>query len=268
MFLPTPKEPSFFCEPFQVIRTPIRYAALFEGAVGGHGRRRRQPRVPDPSGRGPYIKAFLPDARFVLIFRHPADRALAMYSYMLENGYEHHRTFEARARGRGRPVPQRAVRPEHCPHSFWNFMYFRSGLFGEQVARYLDEYPRDRFYFTTLYDLQADPNRVLGDVEEFIGVTRRRPRRARAVRVEQGRQVDPRCNCSSAWSCASSPAATCPSWPTPAAASTRGTAATDRPCGPDRVPRSKPGTSPTSNASAELTGVDVLDAHRRARGGA
>ena len=32
VFLPTPKEPSFFCEPFQVVRTPIKYAKLFEGA--------------------------------------------------------------------------------------------------------------------------------------------------------------------------------------------------------------------------------------------
>jgi hypothetical protein len=172
VFLPTPKEPSFFCEPFQVTRTPIRYARLFEGAgdaVAVGDASHAHLTHPDAART---IRAFFPDARFVLIFRHPADRALAMYSYMLENGYEHHRTFEqALAAEDARYRSERFAR--HCPHSFWNFMYFRSGLFGEQVARYLDEYPPDRFLFTTLYRLQADPDRVLGDIEEFIGVTRR-----------------------------------------------------------------------------------------------
>jgi len=172
VFLPTPKEPSFFCEPFQVTRNPIRYAALFDGAD-------RATAVGDSSHAhlthpeaARTIKAFFPEARFVLIFRNPADRALAMYSYMLENGYEHHATFE-----RGLAAEDKRYHSKHCRdhfrHSFWNFMYSRSGLFGEQVARYLEHYPRDRFYVTTLYDLQRDPDRVLGDVEEFIGVARR-----------------------------------------------------------------------------------------------
>jgi hypothetical protein len=172
VFLPTPKEPSFFCEPFQVIRNPIRYAGLFRDAGGATA-------VGDASHAhlthpqaAETIKAFFPDARFVLIFRNPADRALAMYSYMLENGYETHPTFErALAAEDARFASARFRR--HCPHSFWNFMYFRSGLFGEQVARYLEHYPRERFHVTTLDDLQADPDRVLGDIEEFIGVTRR-----------------------------------------------------------------------------------------------
>jgi hypothetical protein len=172
VFLPTPKEPSFFCEPFQVTRNPIRYAHLFEAAgnataVGDASHAHLT--HPDAART---IKAFFPDARFVLIFRHPADRALAMYSYMLENGYEHHRTFErALAAEDARFASERFART--CPHSFWNFMYFRSGLFGEQVERYLHEYPRDRFFVTTLYHLQADPDGVLGDIEEFIGVARR-----------------------------------------------------------------------------------------------
>ena len=33
IFLSTPKEPTFFSEPFQVIRTPIHYAKLFAGAA-------------------------------------------------------------------------------------------------------------------------------------------------------------------------------------------------------------------------------------------
>jgi hypothetical protein len=116
------------------------------------------------------LRAFFPDARFVLTFRNPADRALAMYSYMLETGYEVRPTFErALAAEARRYASARFAR--RCPHSFWNFMYFRSGLFGEQIARYLELFPRDRFYFTTLYDLQREPTRVMGEIESFLGVT-------------------------------------------------------------------------------------------------
>ena len=170
IFLPTPKEPTFFSEPFQVIRNPIRYAKLFDdvGAATAIGDASHAYLThPDAAAT---LQAFFPEARFVLVFRNPADRALAMYSYMLENGYEHHRTFErALAAEDHRFTSARFAR--RCPHSFWNFMYFRSGLFGEQVARYLDRFPRDRFHFTTLYDLHRDPAGQISAVEEFLGVT-------------------------------------------------------------------------------------------------
>lgn len=170
IFLPTPKEPSFFSEPFQVIRTPIRYAKLFEGAgdataVGDASHAYLT--HPDAAAT---LQAFFPDARFVLTFRNPADRALAMYSYMLENGYEVMPTFERALAAEDRRYASASF-ARRCPHSFWNFMYFRSGLFGEQIARYLDRFPRDRFYFTTLYDLQREPARVMTEIQEFIGVT-------------------------------------------------------------------------------------------------
>jgi hypothetical protein len=49
-------------------------------------------------------------------------------------------------------------------------MYFRSGLFGEQVGRYLDRFPRERFFFTTLYDLHRDPATTVAAVQTFLGV--------------------------------------------------------------------------------------------------
>jgi hypothetical protein len=170
IFLPTPKEPSFFSEPFQVIRNPIRYAKLFENAgdataVGDASHAYLT--HPDAAAT---LQAFFPEAKFVLTFRNPADRALAMYSYMLENGYETLPTFERALAAEDRRYASASF-ARRCPHSFWNFMYFRSGLFGEQIARYLDRFPRDRFYCTTLYDLQREPARVIAEIEAFLGVT-------------------------------------------------------------------------------------------------
>lgn len=169
VFLPTPKEPTFFSEPFQVIRTPIRYARLFEGAGDAAAIGDASHAYLSHPEAARTLRAFFPDARFVAIFRNPADRALAMYSYMLENGYEVLTPFErALAAEDRRFASERFAR--RCPHYFWNFMYFRSGCFGEQVARYLDLFPRDRFFFTTLYDLLADTEGVIGELTDFLGI--------------------------------------------------------------------------------------------------
>ncbi len=170
IFLSTPKEPTFFSEPFQVTRTPIKYAKLFEGASEFAAVGEASHAYLSHPDAAQTLRAFFPDARFVVMFRNPADRAVAMYSYMLENGYEFHRTFERAlaAEDRRFTSPQFARR---CPHYFWNFMYFRSGLFGEQVDRYLAQFPRDRFHFTTMYELLRYPAGVLGGIETFLGVT-------------------------------------------------------------------------------------------------
>lgn len=170
IFMSTPKEPTFFSEPFQVTRNPIRYASLFRGAGTAAAVGEASHAYLTHPEAAATLRAFFPDARFIAIFRNPVDRALAMYSYMVENGYELLPTFErALAAEDRRFASARFART--CPHSFWNFMYFRSGLFGEQVERYLDQFPRDRFLFTTLYDLHTRPNATLASVYEFLGVT-------------------------------------------------------------------------------------------------
>ncbi len=172
VFMSTPKEPTFFSEPFQVIRNPIRYASLFAGAAAATAVGEASHAYLTHPDAAATLQAFFPEARFVVIFRNPVDRALAMYSYMLENGYELFPSFErALAAEDRRFASARFART--CPHSFWNFMYFRSGLFGEQVARYLDRFPRSHFFFTTLYDLHTDPAAVVAGVHDFLGVAPR-----------------------------------------------------------------------------------------------
>ena len=169
IFMATPKEPTFFSAPFQVVRDPIRYAHLFEGASNSAAVGEASHAYLSHPGAAATLRAFFPDARFVVMFRNPADRALAMYSYMLENGYELLPSFDRALAAEDRRFSS-ARFARRCPHYFWNFMYYRSGLFGEQVARYLDLFPRDRFFFTTLYDLHRRPGAVLSAIETFLGV--------------------------------------------------------------------------------------------------
>lgn len=168
IFFPHLKEPSFLASSFQVISDPADYVDLYtrvDAAQTGDGSHiyLEDPRSPD------IIRAFRPDARFLLIFRNPADRAFALYLWMAAKGFEPLPTFEAALAAEEERFASDEFRREH-PQSFWNSMYFRSGLFGEQVARYLDRWPRDRFFATTFYEYLTDPGRVIGEIEEFLGV--------------------------------------------------------------------------------------------------
>ncbi len=172
VFIPKIKEPSFFASSWQWVKNPVDYARLYREAGAA-------PAVGDAShlyledpDSAPTLRAFFPEARFLLVFRHPTDRALALYSLMIEGGNEWIPTFEGALRAEDRRWASPRFR-RRSPHSFWNFMYFRSGLFGEQIERYHEHFPADRFHYTTLGRLIADPDAELGRIQEFLGLERR-----------------------------------------------------------------------------------------------
>lgn len=169
VFIPAIKEPSFFASSFQWVRDPAEYVALYKPATNAlaigdashiYLEDPKSPRV---------LRAFFPDARFVLVFRHPADRALGLYAYMLEGGYETCRTFEQALDAEDRRFHSERFR-RTCGQSFWNYMYFRSGLFGEQVQRYREHFDRDQFWFTTLDRLVGEPTATMRSLHGFLGI--------------------------------------------------------------------------------------------------
>ena len=172
VFVSEPKEPTFFCAPFQLVRDPLQYVSLFDGAGDARAVGEASHAYLSHPGAARALRAFFPDARFVVIFRNPADRALALYHFMLQHGYERILPFE-----RALAAEDRRFHSAHfanrCPQYFWNFMYVRSGLFGQQIQRYLQFYPRERFFITTLPQLLSDPGGVVGNIHEFLGVERR-----------------------------------------------------------------------------------------------
>lgn len=169
VYLPTIKEPTFFSEPFQVIGNPIAYASLYrhvkhELAIGDASHAYlTHPYAPRT------IRAFFPHARFIITLRNPAERALSLYLVMVRKRYEWHSTLEAALRAESRRFASQRF-AARCRGYFWNYMYYRSGLFGEQIQRYLDLFPSNRFLFTTMYDLAREPAKVMERIERFLGV--------------------------------------------------------------------------------------------------
>ena len=165
------KEPSFFCSHFQVISNPVTYFGLFDSD--------RKYRV-DASHvyfsnpeTAPILASLFPEAKFILALRDPKARALSLYQQMRRAVHvdgqpmELAECFNSALALEAERFASPAFR-QNCRHYFWNFMYMRSSIYDEQLARYLRFYPRERFLVTSLAELQTNPAGVVQSIAEFL----------------------------------------------------------------------------------------------------
>jgi hypothetical protein len=156
IFMSPVKEPSFFCESFQVVNNAIDYFKLFDGVreetVIGEA---SHVYFSNPATAG-VLKTLFPQACFVVILRNPADRAYSLYHHMRRYGFEYAASFERALEMEEARVASDRFK-DNCPQYIYNYFYFRSGRFGEQVQRYLELFDRQQFHFLTLDQLKADP---------------------------------------------------------------------------------------------------------------
>jgi hypothetical protein len=57
-----------------------------------------------------------------------------------------------------------------CRQYFWNFMYCRSSLYDEQLARYFQLFDRTQFHFLSLAELANDPFAATSRIIDFLGL--------------------------------------------------------------------------------------------------
>jgi hypothetical protein len=106
------------------------------------------------------IAARFPHARIVMVLRDPAERAFAQHLHTL--------SF-ARAPISFREHMDAALRATHRQiGELYPFLEF--GLYGEQLERYLELFPRDRIRVLFYEDYQRDPVGLLRDIFGFLGV--------------------------------------------------------------------------------------------------
>lgn len=114
------------------------------------------------------IYQFNPKAKIIIILRNPADRAYSLYKWMVQEGYEYVSTFQKALN----KEPKRKLKtiPNFWePEYYYNYLYFNSGLYAEQVDRYLT-----RFGTNTLIlrfeDLKQNPEKIKDQIFNFLGL--------------------------------------------------------------------------------------------------
>jgi hypothetical protein len=169
IFMSSVKEPSFFCSYFQVVKNPVTYFQLFTPGKGEKTIGEASHVYFSNPESAPVIHQLFPDAKFILIFRSPTERAYSLYNFMRLAKFEPLESFEEAIEMENRRFDD----PEffrNCPQYFWNFMYVRSSCYDLQWQRYLQFYPRSSFFPLSLHELRMDPGLWMKRIYEFLGV--------------------------------------------------------------------------------------------------
>lgn len=169
VFMSSVKEPSFFCDVFQVVSNPIAYISLFRDASHEKAVGEASHVYMSYPGAARTLKAFFPNAKFIVVLRNPAERAYSLYKHMIYQGLEWIGTFEKALAMEEVRIRDAAFR-KTCPHYFYNYLYFRSGLYGEQLERYLEFFDKENFLFLLFDELKTNHIGLISKAYRFLGV--------------------------------------------------------------------------------------------------
>lgn len=132
------------------------------------------------------VRAYNPDARLVMVLRHPARRAFSQWKMEITRERETLPFGEAIREGRDRAAGQRQRYLRR--HS-----YVERGHYAAQVRRLLDLFGPEQVYFARTDHLWTRSEEVVGEVLDHLGVARRTLTEGReyVVPLKKTVRVDP-----------------------------------------------------------------------------
>jgi len=145
----------------QPVRTLAGYAGLFARAGGFTAVGEASPRYLYHPQAAERMRALIPEARLVALFRDPVERAYSSYLAYVRDGSER-RSFLEAARDE--------IEGRNPPSWGGKWCSVRSGLYHACVSRYLQLFPRERIRLFLQDDLRQEPAEVLRDVFTLVGV--------------------------------------------------------------------------------------------------
>lgn len=162
------KEPSYFCNIYGH-NNYDRYLDLFKDAdnckaIGEAS----TPYLTSPESAS-WISRVLPTAKIIVVLRNPIDRTYSLYRWMTNNGYEWVYPFE-------KALEIESLRKNDSsffrnnPQYFFNYLYYESGLYFEQLSRYYRAFPKNQIKVILLDDLNQKPVETIQSIYAFLGV--------------------------------------------------------------------------------------------------
>lgn len=133
------KEPAYFSKLKQTrFKEWEEYIKIFNQANNNHSwvGEASTAYLTDP-GSASRIYKYNPEVKIIIILRNPADRAYSLYNWMVQCGYEYVESFE-NALYLENYRKQIKTPNYYEPEYYYNYLYFHSGLYYEQVKRYLE----------------------------------------------------------------------------------------------------------------------------------
>lgn len=119
------------------------------------------------------VRRALPTVRLVAILRDPAERAYSHYRHEVEAGREW-LSFGAALEAETTRTAEETVRldatPSYRSEAHQRFSYVARGRYAEQIARWLEWFPREQLLVVSAEQLYSDPQTALEPVYRHLGL--------------------------------------------------------------------------------------------------
>lgn len=165
------KEPSYYCAYRKSFGIEDRAAYLALFAQAGHKRMIGEasgPYLTSPESAG-LIYAEIPHARFIIMLRNPVERAHSLYKWMHQYGFEKIATFAEALAAEADRLGNRWFE-KHNGQYYYNFLYFHSGLYHDQVQRYFNTFGREQVRVIIFEEFKQQTLATVQQIYAFLGV--------------------------------------------------------------------------------------------------
>lgn len=162
------KEPSFFCYLYGY-KDFASYLSLFANAKGKKAIGEASHAYMTSPESAEWIHKVYPQAKIIIVLRNPIERAYSLYNWMIREGYEWIYPFEkALIAEEERYISEKFK--HHNVQYYYNYLYFYSGLYKEQIKRYLELFSIEQIHIILFDDLQNNPVATTQRIYRFLGV--------------------------------------------------------------------------------------------------
>jgi Sulfotransferase domain len=168
IFMSTFKEPNYFV-PGYAYDNWDDYLALFRGARGEKAIGESSTGYLQCEQSPALIKSALGNVRIILMLRNPARRGASLYWWMVREGYEDAPNF-AKALELEPARLQSSTFRETSPEFYVWYFYYTTGLYSEQVRRFLETFGRNNVRIYIFEEFANDPVGTCRDIFDFLGV--------------------------------------------------------------------------------------------------
>lgn len=162
------KEPALYCPNYGMTGVE-EYMRLFSGVTDEEAVGEASTAYLAAPESAAMIRNACPEARIIIVLRNPVDRAYSLYRWMVNHGYEWLYPFE-RALEEEKKRMDNPMFFSSNPENYYNYLYFHSGLYSQQVLRYLQEFPEHQVKILLFEDVKNNPRNVVRGLYRFLGV--------------------------------------------------------------------------------------------------
>jgi tetratricopeptide (TPR) repeat protein len=116
------------------------------------------------------IKELIPDVKIIIMLRNPIDRAYSLYNWMACNGYEPAGSFEEALEIEKHKRFGNETFKHSNPEYYYNYLYYYSGLYSEQIKGYLNCFNKEQFCIIIFEKFKDNAKKEVNTVFKFLGV--------------------------------------------------------------------------------------------------